>query len=355
MKTLIGLLIGLLIALGLTAFSGESPVDVFMILVKSAFGSKYDLGLTLYYCTSLTFTGLSVAVAYKSGLFNIGAEGQLHLAAITAAYIGAQSTLSPGATWIVLILTPLVISGLWAGIAGYLKAYRGSHEVIMTIMLNFISLSICNYVALQLIPNPDSQNPESKKLLEPYFLGGFDPLKSYFDASPISSFLIVAIVLSLVLAFFYRKTSYGLLLEAIGESPDYSKRLGFSVAKLQIMAMFMSGALAGLCGLNEVLGNSGQFKIGFSPEFGFLGIAVALMSQNNPLIIPLSAFLMGALHKGASDLDLETNTITRDFSKIMQALIIFGVSLHFFIDKVWNQYRRKNSVTNNSVKKEATP
>lgn len=353
MKTLIGLFVGLCIALGLTALSGENPFNILMILVKSAFGSKYDLGLTLYYCTSLTFTGLSVAVAYKSGLFNIGAEGQLHLAAITAAYIGAQSTLSPQATWILLILAPLVVSGLWAGIAGYLKAYRGSHEVIMTIMLNFISLSICNYVALQLIPNRESQNPESKKLLEPFFLGGFDPLKAYFESSPLSSFLIVAMLLSLALAFFYRKTSYGLLLEAIGESPDYSKRLGFSVAKLQMIAMFISGALAGLCGLNEVLGNSGQYKIGFSPEFGFLGIAVALMSQNNPLIIPLSAFLMGALHKGASDLDLETNTITRDFSKIMQALIIFGVSLHFFIDKVWNQYRRKKDLHIHLKKNEA--
>lgn len=342
MKTLIGLLIGLFIALGLTAFSGENPVDILVILFKSAFGSKYDLGLTLYYCTSLTFTGLAVAVAYKSGLFNIGAEGQLHLAAITAAYIGAQSTMPAGATWIMLILMPLVVSGLWSAFAGYLKAYRGSHEVIMTIMLNFIALAICNYVTLQMIPNPDSQNPESKKVLEPYFMGAADPLKTYFEGSPLSSFLIIAVILSLVLAFFYRKTSYGLLLEAVGENPDYTHRLGFSVGKLQVIAMFISGALAGLCGLNEVLGNTGQYKIGFSPEFGFLGIAVALMSQNNPLVIPLSAFLMGALHKGASDLDLETDTITRDFSKIMQALIIFGVSLHFFIDKIWTLHLRKH-------------
>lgn len=340
MKSLFGLsmgfAIGLIVALSFTFFAGENPLNIFSILVKSAVASKYDLGLTLYYATGLTFTGLAVAVAYLSGLFNIGAEGQLHIAAIAAALIGAKAQGWPEwLTWMFLIVAPLILSGLWAALAGYLKAYRGSHEVIVTIMMNFISLALCSYMALTIIPNPDSQNPESMKIQESFLTLTNDSFKTYFDSAPVSSFLIVALVLSMALGFIYQKTSVGFLFDAIGENPDYTARLSFSVPKLKVTAMFISGALAGLCGLNEVLGNTGQYKIGFSPEFGFLGIAVAMMSQNNPWLVPLSSFLLAGLHKGASDLDLETSTITRDFSKILQASIILGVSLQFLLPKMW--------------------
>jgi simple sugar transport system permease protein len=123
----------------------------------------------------------------------------------------------------------------------------------------------------------------------------------------------------------------------VGENPEAARRAGIPAKKVQILAMILAGGIAGFVALSEVLGSAGQYRIGFSPDYGFIGIAVALLAGNNPLGIIAAAFLMGALHKGASDLDLETNTITRDFSRIIQALIILGVAAQGY----WEWHKKK--------------
>jgi simple sugar transport system permease protein len=132
------------------------------------------------------------------------------------------------------------------------------------------------------------------------------------------------------------RTAWGFEIKAVGQNARASKLAGIPVERRQIQAMAMAGLLAGGVALSEVLGHSGQFKLGFSPDYGFIGIAVALLAFNNPLAVVLSAFLMAALHKGASDLDVETDTITRDFSKVIQALIILGVGI-----RGWRAYGKK--------------
>lgn len=331
LKSLFGFFVGLSIALSLTLFVGENPFSIAVIIFKSAFGSNYDFGLTLFYTTPLIFAGLSVAIAFHAGLFNIGGEGQLTMASLAAVMVGIYGP-HWGRPWdpLLAIIAALFVGSLWGWMAGWLRAYRGSHEVIVTIMLNFIAAGISSWFVLNLFPNPDSQNPESAKIYSSYFLQDVDLISKYFPDTPVNHTLIVGIIASFVFWFFLMRTRWGFALRASGKNPAAAERAGISEKKMKILAMTLAGLAAAFIAENEILGSAGQFKIGFSPGYGFMGIAVALLAANNPLGILFSALLLGALHKGASDLDLETTTITRDFSKIIQSLIILGVSIPFF-------------------------
>ncbi|NUN04463.1 MAG: ABC transporter permease [Bdellovibrio sp.] len=343
MKRIIGLILGLCIALSLTLFAGENPLNVFMILMRSAFGSMYDLGLTLSYTTPLIFCGLSVAVGFHAGLFNIGAEGQLTIAVVTAAAVGIlfpniPFPLAP----MVAFAAALLAGGLWGWIAGWLRAYRGSHEVIITIMLNFIAAGLASWFTLQIIPNPNSQSPETAVVSPNYMFKDYDLIARRFPDTPANASLVFAIVFAIVMWIFLWKTPWGFALRAVGSNPEAAHRAGISGKRVQMLAMTIAGAMAGCVALSEVLGSTGQYRIGFSPDYGFIGIAVALLANNNPLGIIAAAFLMGALHKGASDLDLETATITRNFSQIIQALIILGVTAQGYWAWISKNKRRKN-------------
>lgn len=343
MKRIVGLILGLCVALSLTLFAGENPFNIFMILMRSAFGSMYDLGLTLSYTTPLIFCGLSVAIGFHAGLFNIGAEGQLTIAVVTAAAVGVlfpniPFPLAP----MVAFAAALLAGGLWGWIAGWLRAYRGSHEVIITIMLNFIAAGLASWFTLQIIPNPNSQSPETAVVSPNYMFKDYDLVARLFPDTPANASLGFAIVFAVVMWIFLWKTPWGFALRAVGSNPEAAHRAGISGKRAQMLAMALAGALAGCVALSEVLGSTGQYRIGFSPDYGFIGIAVALLANNNPLGIIAAAFLMGALHKGASDLDLETSTITRNFSQIIQALIILGVTAQGYWAWINKNKRRKD-------------
>lgn len=332
-KPLLGLAIGLIISLSLVTFAGESPWNVFQILVKSAFGSHYDLGLTLFYTTSLIFTGLSVAMAFHSGLFNIGAEGQLTVATLAAAWFAVSfPNLPPGLAPIIATIVGVSAGAAWGFIPGWLRAVRGSHEVIITMMMNFIAAALTSYVTLELIRNPDSQNPETKIVPEVYTLASFDFVQSFFQDSPVNLSLLVALACAVLVYLFLFRTVWGYELRTAGQNPTAAEIAGMNPRRAQILAMVLAGALAGFVCLNEVMGSSHRFKIGFSPDYGFVGIAVALLARNNPLGIVASAFLFGLLQKGASDLDLETEVVTRDFARVIQAILIFSVAAIYFAD-----------------------
>src|SRR5207237_7574406 len=188
---LLALVFGLALGLGVASFAGENPWHVFQILLKSAFGSRYDFGMTLLYSTPLIFTGLSVAVAFQAGLFNIGAEGQLTVGALAAAALGALWPEAPATVAPLLAgLAALLAGSLWGAIPGWLRARRGSHEVINTIMLNFIAAGLASYVALYLLKNPDSQNPETRAVGSGYLIHQF----GIFGGAPVSVALPLAIL-----------------------------------------------------------------------------------------------------------------------------------------------------------------
>lgn len=342
MKRLLGLFAGLSLALLLTIFTGENPFHILMILLKSAFGSMYDLGLTLSYTTPLIFCGLSVAVSFHAGLFNVGAEGQLTMATVTAATVGVLFPNIPFPVAPLVALTAaILVGGLWGFIPGWLRAQRGSHEVIITIMMNFIAAGFGSWMALKVIPNPNSQNPETAMVSGNFLFKDHDFIARLFPDTPANSSLGIAIFLAFALWIILWKTSLGFQLRAVGSNPEAAGRSGISEKKILVIAMTVSGMLAGFVALSEVLGSAGQYRVGFSPDYGFIGIAVALLANNNPLGIIFAGFLMGALHKGAADLDLETSTITRDFSRIIQALIILGVAAQAYWDQIRSLRKRK--------------
>lgn len=323
LQPLLAVVVGLALGLMITAIAGENPMHVLMVLGRSAFGSGYDFGMTLFYATPLLFTGLSVAIAFHAGLFNIGAEGQLTMGALAAAAVGAlipglPSPLAP----IIGIAAAFAGGAAWGAIPGWLRARRGSHEVINTIMLNFIAAGIASYVTLYLLKNPDSQNPETRSIGAGYLISHL----SWFGDAPVSTALFIAIAAAVLVWIFLWKTVRGFEIRAVGQNESAARGAGIDPGSARILAMALAGGLAGLVGVAEVLGNAGRFKLGFSPDYGFIGIAVALLGRSRPLGVAAAALLFGALHKGAADLDLETEHVTRDLSLILQALIILSVS-----------------------------
>jgi len=315
--------LGLLLGLGVTWLAGENPWHVLCLLARGAFGTRYDFGLTLFYSTPLVFTGLAVAVAFHAGLFNIGAEGQLTVGALAAAATGAlwprvPWPLAPG----LAALAAVAAGAAWGFIPGWLRARRGSHEVINTIMLNFIAAGLTSYVALYLLKNPASQNAETRPVGPGYLL----QQAPGFGGAPVSSALLLALVAAALVWFLLWRTVLGYELRVVGQSESAARAAGIDPGRIQIIALALAGGLAGLVGVGEVLGNAGKFKVGFSPEYGFIGIAVALLGRNHPAGILAAALLFGALHKGTAELDLETEHVTREVSLVLQALIILCVS-----------------------------
>jgi ABC-type uncharacterized transport system permease subunit len=333
-QPIIAVAIGLGLGLLVTTIAGENPAHVLKVLAKSAFGSPYDIGMTLFYATPMIFTGLSVAIAFHSGLFNIGAEGQLTFGALATAAVGA---LIPTCPWplapVLACLAGFAGGALWGAIPGWLRAKRGSHEVINTIMLNFVAAGLASYVTLYLLKNPETQNPETMPVGAGYMLKRF----ALFGEAPFSSAFFIALVAAFLVWLLLWRTVLGYELRAVGQNESAARAAGINASRARIIAMTLAGGLAGLVGLGEVLGNAGKFKLGFSPDFGFIGIAVALLGRNKPLGIVFAAILFGALHKGTADLDFETEHVTRDLSLILQALVILSVSA----DGLWDWFRKK--------------
>jgi ABC-type uncharacterized transport system permease subunit len=335
-QPILAVALGLALGLAVTWLAGEKPWHVLAIICRSALGSIENIGMTLFYATPLIFTGLSVAIAFHAGLFNIGAEGQLTVGALAAAAIGALCSVQPAIVAPVLATVGAALAGaLWGAIPGWLKARRGSHEVINTIMFNFIAVGLSSYVTLYLLKNPESQNPETRTIGEAYLLRQF----SFFNPAPVSLALPLALLCAGLLWILLWRTALGFQLRTVGQSEPAARAAGIDTGRIKIIAMSLAGALAGLVGVAEVLGNSARFKVGFSPEYGFMGIAVALLGRNQPLGIIASALLFGALHKGAQDLDIETEHVTHEVVLILQALVILSVSA----EGLWAWTRRNKA------------
>ncbi len=338
-QPLLAVILGLSAGIMVTLVAGENPVFVAQVLFKSAFGSWYDFGMTLFYATPLIFTGLSVAVAFHAGMFNIGAEGQLIIGAVAAAATGMLFPHVPYPIAPVLgALIGFLAGGAWGFIPGYLRAKRNSHEVINTIMLNFIAAGIVSYLIIYPLDNPESQNPESQPVGPGYLLSHWTSL---FGDAPVSIAFVIALLTAGAVGFLLWRTVWGYELRAVGENESAARAAGIETTRVRMTAMALAGGIAGLVAIGEIFGNAGKFRLGFSPDYGFIGIAVALLGRNRPLGVVLSALLFGALHKGASDLDLETENVTRELSLVLQALVILSVSA----DGLWGWLKSKKGAS----------
>lgn len=322
---------------------GDNPFNTFRLLLGNSFGSATDIGNTLFLATPLIFTGLAVMVAFRCGLLNIGAEGQLYVASFATAWVGIvfggtvvdvfgknvdYSWASLPAILLVplCILTAMVAGGIWGAIPGILKAKFGSHEVINTIMLNFIAIALVSYFTQYHYKNPGP-------ILETVPIGeaAHIPRISQFipgmpEFVPLSVAFLLAILMCFLVYVFLWKTKWGFELRAVGENAAAAEYGGISPQKQIIIAMTISGALAGMVAIGEVLGYRHRYYDAFSGEVGFLGIAVALLGRNHPLGVFIAALFFAVLQRGEIFVDAFTPRVSKDIGWVLQAIIILFVA-----------------------------
>ena len=323
----VNLALALLAAAVVVALVGEDPLEVFAVLLQGAFGPG-SLGYTLYYATNFVFTGLAAALAFQARLFNIGAEGQATLGGlgVALACLSLEAVLPGWLVVLVAIAGAALFGAAWAVVPGWLQAYRGSHIVITTIMFNFLASGLMVWLLSGPMMRPGQGSPQTRLFDEAVRLPAVHDLVRAvgFEAarSPLNlSFLFALIACAAVWVLIWR-TKFGYALRAIGHSEEAARYAGIPVRRAVVVAMALSGALAGCMALNEVLGVQHKLVLNFSAGYGFTGIAVALMGRNHPLGILAAGLLFGALFQGGAELNFEFETITHELALVIQGLVI---------------------------------
>ncbi len=319
---LVALLIALVIGDLLILTFGESPGRVWRLMLDGTWGNAYGFGQVLYKATTFTFTGLAVAIGLRAGLFNIGAEGQLAAGGFAAALMGI---LLPGATP-ALIAVPIAVLAAAAGggaigaIPGVLKARFGAHEVIVTIMLNFIVLAVLNYLIASHLAEPETlHTPEIGSSRIPR-LSAFTEA---FHGSAANVALFLALGVAALVWWYLFRTRGGYELRAVGLQPDAAEYGGIAVGRTWVRALAMAGALAGLGGVNFVLGYKLYYEEGFTGGAGFLGIAVALVGRNHPGGIVLAALFFATLSQGGLAINA---LVPKTLVEVLQGVVILAVA-----------------------------
>jgi simple sugar transport system permease protein len=324
-------LISLLLAAILSALViigiGEDPIAAFKLMVDGALMRSSGWGYTLYYATNFIFTGLAVAVAFHARLFNIGGEGQ---AMIGGLGVALACLYIPWPNWYVALVgatvSAAIFGALWALIPAYLQAKRGSHIVITTIMFNFIAAALLNYVLVNLLRPQGAMDPATARFPEATQLPTFQDMFStaetaMFRGAPANVTFFLAIAMCLVVWLLIWRTKLGYEIRAFGQSESAAKYAGISPVKITVVAMLISGGLAGMMALNTTMGEAERLVMNATEGAGFIGIAVALMGRSHPLGVLLAALLFGFLYQGGAELALWTN-IPRELIVVIQALVI---------------------------------
>jgi simple sugar transport system permease protein len=306
---------------------GESPWAALKLLLEGAFGSQDSIGYTCFYATDFVFTGLAVAVANHAGLFNIGGDGQAYIGGLGVGLVClAIGSCSP---WIVVplaILAGCAFGALWAFIPGWLQAKRGSHIVITTIMANFIASALMTYLLVNVLIKPGQQSPESREFGPGAVMPSVQDFLAHFGikfaASPFNMASLLALVACVLVWLFIWRTKWGYALRVVGQSPQAAVYAGISPQRTILVAMIISGALAGCLGVNELMGSEHRILLDFPGGAGFVGIAVALMGRNSPIGILAAALLFGALYQGGSQLAFDMPHVNRDMVVLIQGFVI---------------------------------
>ncbi len=315
---------------------GGNPFFAYIGLIQGSFGSAKALSETAVWATPYIFAGLAVALAFKGGLFNIGAEGQLAFGAVTAALIGYALPDWLGTDLPAIIHIPLAVGlgalagALWAAIPGALKAYTGGHEVINTIMMNYIALNLTSFLLNGPMrdPNPidlSAQTPEIalSARIPPLFEG----LRFHWG-------FILALVVAFLVYILIWKTTLGFEIRTVGSNPDAAQYAGINVKRTIVISMALSGLLAGMAGTIEVTALNYRHELGFSIGYGFDAIAIALLGKTHPLGVVLAAILFGAMRNGATRMQFLTQ-IPVDVISVIQALILLFVAADAIIRYIY--------------------
>jgi simple sugar transport system permease protein len=325
---LVNLIVAFAVAGLVVLLVGENPFRAAVILFEGALGGGQAIAYTLYYATSFIFTGLAVAVAFHCGLFNIGGEGQAYIAGLGVAIV-CLSLDSVFPWWVnfpLAIVGAALVGALWALIPAILQARRGSHVVITTIMFNFIAASAMVYLLVGPLKPRNSMAPQTRTFLEGGQLPKLNGLLEAFGLTVRSAPLNVSFLLALLAAFLVWvliwRTRLGYEMRTQGFSPKAARYAGIGETRIIIIAMMISGGLAGMMALNPIMGDQYRVQLDFVTGAGFVGIAVALMGRSHPAGIVPAAILFGMLYQGGAELAFEMPNISRDMIVIIQGLVI---------------------------------
>ncbi|MEK4030133.1 MULTISPECIES: ABC transporter permease [Bacillaceae] len=332
-SVLLGLITGAIIML----ISGYNPISGYVALWNGAFGDTFYLGETLRQMTPYIFAGLAVAFAFRTGLFNIGVEGQLLVGWLASVWVGVAFDLPKAIHLPLSLLAAAAAGALWGLIPGLLKARLHVHEVIVTIMMNYIALHVTNHLIRNVISDQSDATEavkETASLKSPFF-------ESITDFSSLHNGIYLGIIAAIIMWFVLEKTTLGYELRSVGFSQHASQYAGMNVSRNIVLSMVISGAFAGLGGAMEGLGTFGNAFLhsGFS-GIGFDGIAVALLGGNAAIGVVLASLLFGALKVGALNMPIESG-VPNELVEIVIALIIFFVASSYMIKWLLSRFKKE--------------
>ena len=317
----VALLIALLVGDVLILVYGQAPGSVYRLLLDGTWGNAYGFGQVLYKASTLACTGLAFAAAARAGLFNVGAESQLAAGGFAASLAGLALPIgTPGLLAVPCCVVAAMIGGGAVGaLPGWLRARFGASEVIVTIMLNFVVLAALNYVIAAHLHVPETLHTPA---IHAGTLPRLSDLSAAFHGSAANASVVTALLAAAALWWILFRTRGGYELRAVGLQPEAAEYGGVHIGRVWIRAMTLSGALAGLGGLNYVLGYKGYYEEGFATGSGFLGIAVALVGRNHPVGVLLAALLFATLSQGG----LAVNALVpKQMVDVLQAVVILAV------------------------------
>ncbi len=333
---LIAIILALLVGAVILALSGADPIVAYQALFRGAFGSARYIQRTLEKATPLIFAGLAVAFGFKAGIFNIGAQGQLLMGALTAGFVGFAVKGLPPAIHIPLALVSGAVAGaLFGAIPGALRAYSGAHEVITTIMLNYVAINITDYLSDGPLKDTSPGNIVARlPLIEP---SAKIPL-----LGPVPVGFIIALVVAGLIAYVLERTTFGFEINSVGLNPHASTYAGMKTKLLIVSALVVSGLLAGVGGAVETQGVVGRFQPGFNTGLGFDGLTVALLGRNNPFGVILAALLLGAMRGGANLMQFDAK-VSANIIDVIQGLMLLFVTADVLIRTVFRLRKDKTS------------
>ena len=314
----------------LVALLGSNPLDVYAVLLSGSLSGWPNIAVTLQMTTPLLFTGLAVAVAFRSGIWNIGVEGQMLMGALLAGIAGYTLDLPSIAEVPICIVIAAIGGAAWAAIPALLRVYVGVNELVVCLMLNPIALLLTGYVSARVLkaPGPTNKLPDIVDAAH---------LTNFTIYSQLNTGLLIALACCILVALFNRGTVRGFEWKLIGLNPRFAHYGGVRVRANVLAVMLVSGAIGGLAGAEQVLGVYRAFYDNFSPGYGFDGIAVAMLANSHPIGVILSAFLFGALNSGSAVLQMNLG-ISKYLVQVLQFLVVLILAARFTFR--WNGWRR---------------
>lgn len=319
LTALVSVCIAFLIATVILLLMRINPLVVFADLFAGAFSGMSNIGATFVSATPLMITGLGIALAFKAGVFNIGVEGQLFIGGMAATYVATLPVHLPAFIHLPLALLAGMAGGaLWALLPAVLKVFKNINEVITTILMNYIGINFVNFSVNTFLRTKKGTLPQSDHIADSAVL------PKLFEGGNISSGILVGLILAVVLYFVLNKTDYGFQIRCVGSNIEASRTSGMHVKKIMLLTILLSGAIAGLAGACEILGNQGVLMVDFGTNMGYNSVPVALLAGLNPFGIVITSIFFGALTNGANYIQILAN-VPNTVSIILQAVIVLCV------------------------------